>query len=116
MLLLPLYYQVVRGESALDAGLLLAPQGLGAAIAMPIAGRLTDRIGAGRIVPVRARRGRCSATVAFTQLVGATRSYWLLGVALFVRGIGLGMTMMPSMAAAYQTLAPRGGAARHDRR
>ena len=27
MLILPLYYQVVRGESALGAGLLLAPQG-----------------------------------------------------------------------------------------
>ena len=52
MLLLPLYYQIVRGESALDAGLLLAPQGIGAAIAMPIAGRLTDRTGAGRIVLV----------------------------------------------------------------
>ena len=43
MLILPLYYQVVRGESALVAGLLLAPQGIGAAMAMPIAGRLTDR-------------------------------------------------------------------------
>ena len=29
MLILPLYYQVVRGESALAAGLLLAPQGVG---------------------------------------------------------------------------------------
>jgi hypothetical protein len=29
MLLLPLYYQVDRGESALNAGLLLAPQGIG---------------------------------------------------------------------------------------
>jgi len=28
MLLLPLYFQVVRGESALQTGLLLAPQGL----------------------------------------------------------------------------------------
>ncbi len=43
MFVMPLYYQVVRGQSALDAGLLLAPQGLGAATAMPIAGRLTDR-------------------------------------------------------------------------
>ena len=51
MLILPLYYQVVRGESALNAGLLLAPQGIGAAMAMPIAGRLTDRLGAGKIVP-----------------------------------------------------------------
>ena len=52
MLLLPLYYQIVRGQSALDAGLLMVPQGLGAMLTMPIAGRLTDRTGAGRIVLV----------------------------------------------------------------
>jgi EmrB/QacA subfamily drug resistance transporter len=102
MLILPLYYQIVRGASALEAGLLLAPQGVGAAIAMPIAGRLTDKLGAGRIVPfgvIVAVLG----TAAFTQLEADT-PYWLLGIALWVRGLGLGMTMMPSMAAAYQTL------------
>jgi nitrate/nitrite transporter NarK len=103
MLILPLYYQVVRSESALSAGLLLAPQGLGAAMAMPIAGRITDRVGAGRVVPfgvVVALLG----TGVYTQLTAST-SFVVLGVALWVRGIGLGMTMMPSMAAAYQTLA-----------
>ena len=102
MLILPLYYQVVRGESALSAGLLLAPQGVGAAMMMPIAGRLTDKIGAGRIVPfgvVVAVLG----TAVYTQLSSDT-SYVVLGVALWVRGLGLGATMMPSMAAAYQTL------------
>jgi EmrB/QacA subfamily drug resistance transporter len=102
MLILPLYYQVVRGESALAAGLLLAPQGLGAAIAMPIAGRLTDRLGAGRIVPFGVVIA-CVGTGVYTQLT-ATTSYVVLGVALWVRGVGLGMTMMPAMAAAYQTL------------
>jgi EmrB/QacA subfamily drug resistance transporter len=102
MLILPLYYQVVRGESALTAGLLLAPQGIGAAMAMPIAGRITDRVGAGRIVPgglVLALLG----TLTYTQL-SADTSYTLLAASLWVRGIGLGMTMMPAMAAAYQTL------------
>src|SRR3954454_17287311 len=102
MLILPLYYQVVRGASALDAGLLLAPQGLGAATMMPIAGRLTDKVGAGKIVPfgvIVAVLG----TGAYTQLEADT-SYWVLGVALYVRGLGLGSTMMPAMAAAYQTL------------
>ena len=50
MLLLPLYYQQARGQSALDAGLLLAPQGLGMMVALPIVGRLTDRIGPRPIV------------------------------------------------------------------
>ena len=49
MLLLPLYFQVDRGESALSAGLLMAPQGIGAALVMPLSGRLTDRIGGGRV-------------------------------------------------------------------
>src|SRR4051794_1786398 len=102
MLILPLYYQVVRGESALGAGLLLAPQGIGAAMAMPIAGRLTDKLGAGRIVPWGVLVALVG-TGAYTQLEADT-SYVVLGVALWVRGIGLGMTMMPSMAAAYQTL------------
>ncbi|HVI35664.1 MAG TPA: DHA2 family efflux MFS transporter permease subunit, partial [Gaiellales bacterium] len=102
MLILPLYYQVVRGEDALTAGLLLAPQGVGAATAMPIAGRLTDRLGAGRIVPFGVLLALLG-TVVYTQLEADT-SYTLLAVALYVRGIGLGSTMMPSMAAAYQTL------------
>ncbi len=50
MLLLPLYLQAVRGESAFDSGLLMAPQGIGAMLVMPIAGQLTDRIGVGKIV------------------------------------------------------------------
>jgi EmrB/QacA subfamily drug resistance transporter len=102
MLLLPLYYQVVRDESALTAGLLLAPQGLGAAAAMPVAGRLTDRLGAGRIVPLGLLLA-LAGTLAYTQ-VGSDTSYALLAGSLVVRGLGLGATMMPSMAAAYQTL------------
>ena len=39
MIVLPLYYQIDRGESALTAGLLMAPQGVGAALAMPFAGK-----------------------------------------------------------------------------
>lgn len=37
LILLPLYFQLVRGESPLATGLLLVPQGLGAALAMPLA-------------------------------------------------------------------------------
>lgn len=102
MLLLPLYFQVVRGASAMDAGLLLAPQGLGAMLTMPIAGKLTDRIGAGRLVlPGMVLIMIGMAT--FTQ-VGDDTSYLLLCGSLFVLGLGMGMTMMPTMSAALQTL------------
>jgi EmrB/QacA subfamily drug resistance transporter len=102
MLLLPLYLQVVRGESAMDTGLLLAPQGLGAMLAMPIAGRLTDRTGVGRIVPV----GLVIVAISFiglTQLEADT-SYWLFGALLFLMGLGMGATMMPTFSGAMQTL------------
>ncbi len=102
MLLLPLYYQVVRGDSALEAGLLMTPQGIGAAMAMPMAGRLTDRIGAGRVVPVGLLLALLG-TAAYTQ-VGPHTSNAFLATSLWVRGLGLGATMMPAMAAAYATL------------
>jgi EmrB/QacA subfamily drug resistance transporter len=101
-LLFPLYFQSVRGESALDAGLLLAPQGIGAMITMPVAGILADRIGPGKIVMT----GIVVITVGmgmFTQLEVDT-SYTYLMAALFIMGLGMGGTMMPIMSAALATL------------
>ncbi len=47
MILLPLYWQDIRHESVVDTGLLTAPLGLGMALVMPLAGKLTDRWGGG---------------------------------------------------------------------
>jgi EmrB/QacA subfamily drug resistance transporter len=102
MLLLPLYLQAVRGESALVSGLLLAPQGIGAMLTMPIAGQLTDRIGPGRIV-LPGMALIIASFLALTQ-VGADTSYWWFGVVLFVMGLGMGMSMMPVFSGAMQTL------------
>jgi EmrB/QacA subfamily drug resistance transporter len=104
MLLFPLYFQQVRGEGALNAGLLLAPQGIGAMIMMPIAGMLVDRGYAARM----AQLGILiivGSMITFTQLTDTT-SYWQIGGALFVLGIGMGMSMMPIMSVALKTLKP----------
>ncbi|QFG26058.1 DHA2 family efflux MFS transporter permease subunit [Actinomadura sp. WMMB 499] len=103
MLLMPLYFQVVRGESALASGLLLAPQGLGAMVTMPIGGRLTDKIGPGRVV-LGGLFVVVLAVAGFTWILQEDTSYWALGGVLFVMGTGMGMTMMPTMAAAIQPL------------
>src|SRR5206468_12358930 len=47
MILIPLYFQTVRGEDAISTGLLMIPQGLGAGIGMFLSGRSTGRFGAG---------------------------------------------------------------------
>ena len=72
----------------MHAGLLLAPQGLGAMLVMPIAGQLTDRTGVGRIVLVGLTL-ILGATLALTQ-IGADTSYWALGAVLLRDGHGHG--------------------------
>jgi EmrB/QacA subfamily drug resistance transporter len=102
MILLPLYWQSVRHEDVVVTGLLTAPQGLGAALAMPISGRLTDRFGGGPL----ALFGVCVcalATVPF-GLIGAHTSIVWLSVAMVVRGVGIGFAFMPAMAAAFAAL------------
>jgi EmrB/QacA subfamily drug resistance transporter len=102
LLLVPTYFQQVRGESPLDAGLLVAPQGIGAMITMPIAGSLADKIPVGRIVPV----GLVLIVAGMFTLtqVEADTSYALLIAVLFVMGLGMGATMMPLMTSALRTL------------
>ena len=102
LLLIPLYYQTVRGASALEAGLLLAPQGLGAMITMPLAGKLTDRHGSTRWaafgIPLLV------IGMAPFAFVTATTSYVLLCGSSFVVGLGMGFAMMPTMTAAMQAV------------
>jgi EmrB/QacA subfamily drug resistance transporter len=102
MLLLPSYFLQVRGEDTLSTGLLMAPQGLGAMLTMPIAGRLTDRTGPGKLVLVGIVLIATGMSV-FTQVTADT-PYPLLLSALFVMGMGMGCTMMPIMSAALATL------------
>jgi EmrB/QacA subfamily drug resistance transporter len=102
MLLLPLYFQAVRGESALQSGLLLAPQGIGAMLTMPLAGNLTDKTGIGKIV-IPGIGLIALSTLGLTQLQGDT-SYLVLSADLFVMGMGMGFAMMPLFSGAMQTL------------
>src|SRR5271167_13506 len=99
MFLLPLYYQIARGQEAWVAGLLMAPQGIGAACIMRWAGSITDRFGPRRIVPFGILL-MAVATIPFAFVTTST-SEALLATTLFVRGLGLGLTMMPVTAAAY---------------
>jgi EmrB/QacA subfamily drug resistance transporter len=102
LLLVPTYFQQVRGESTLHAGLLVAPQGLGAMMTMPIAGRLSDRVPIGRIVPV----GLALIIVGMFGLtqISDTTPYGAIIAMLVVMGWGMGGTMMPIMTTALRTL------------
>ncbi len=102
LLLVPTYFQQIRGEDTFHAGLLVAPQGIGAMLTMPVAGRLSDRIPVGRIVPV----GLVVIVIGMFGLtqVTAHTPYAALIAMLFVMGLGMGATMMPVMTSALKTL------------
>jgi EmrB/QacA subfamily drug resistance transporter len=102
LLLVPTYFQQVRGESTLHAGLLVAPQGLGAMLTMPLAGALSDRVPVGRIVPFGLIL-IIGGMFSLTQITSTTSYPVLIGV-LFVMGLGMGATMMPIMTSALKTL------------
>ncbi len=109
MLLVPLYYQSVRGTSALQAGLLMAPGGVGAMLLMPVAGRLTDRYGP-TWLPATGLPLVAIGLIPFMS-IGPDTSYVLLCSGSFVQGMGMGLAMMPNMTAAMQAV-PRAAIAR----
>jgi EmrB/QacA subfamily drug resistance transporter len=102
MLLLPLYFQVVRHDSALVAGLLMVPQGVGSIAPRTLAGRLTDSIGP-RLVVLAGVALAAIGTIPFA-VAGLRTNYWLLGAALVVRGAGLGLATIAVMAGAFKGL------------
>jgi EmrB/QacA subfamily drug resistance transporter len=100
MVVMPVYFQVVRGESPLRAGLLMAPMGIGSVLTMVLSGRLTDKIAArwlllvGMIIVAAGAAG-------FTRLSVGT-SLAVIAGAMFVVGLGHGVIMPPVMGSAYQ--------------
>jgi len=102
LLLVPTYFQQIRLETPLMAGVLVAPQGIGAMLTMPIAGALADKLPIGRIAPV----GLAIILVGmfgFTQITDTT-PYPVLIAFLVVMGLGMGATMMPLFTSALKTL------------
>jgi EmrB/QacA subfamily drug resistance transporter len=102
MILVPLYYQQVRGESVVVTGLLVGPQGLGMLLVGPFNGRLTERFGAGRVAVVGVSI-LCLSTIPF-GFIGADTSILGISLILALRGVGIGLSFMPTMTAAYASL------------
>jgi MFS family permease len=102
MFLLPLYFQVARGESAWRTGLLLVPQGVGAALSLWLTGRLVDA-GRGKAVVLTGIPLLAVGFVAYTQAASEPRAVVLLA-SLLAMGLGIGCLMAPVNAAAYSVL------------
>ncbi len=103
MLLLPLFFQNVRGMSVIMAALALIPQGVGMLISRPMTGHLTDSIGAKYVVLVSVII-TFIGTIPFFWIDQHT-SYWIVAAVLLVRGVGAGGILTPLMADSYSGMA-----------
>lgn len=102
LLLLPLYYQQVRGETVLFTGILLIPQGIGLLLTRSWIGGLADRMGS-RIIVLISLVVTIVATLPFA-FAGSETNQILLAAALLVRGAALNGLLIPIMVSAYEGL------------
>ncbi|MFI5273997.1 MAG: DHA2 family efflux MFS transporter permease subunit [Ktedonobacterales bacterium] len=103
--LLPIFFQDVQGHSPLQSGEYVIVQGLGAAIATLIAGRLYNRAGP-RILVAIGFILVTAGTYGFTQLTVNT-SWQSLQVWMLIRGLGLGFTNIPLQTLAMSVVSNR---------
>lgn len=103
LIILPLYFELLRHQGTVDTGLLLLAYGSGAVLAMRAGGRLTDRLGGG----ITASAGLTITVATTLPLAFLSAHAALAGVEAlqFLRGTGIGLAGVPAMSAAYATVA-----------
>ncbi|MFE3472318.1 MFS transporter [Streptomyces bacillaris] len=105
MMLIPLYFESARGESAVTTGLLMSAGGTGVVVAGLACRPIMRKIGGGTTVVIGIVLTMV-ATVPLTML-SATTSYVVLCAGLAVRGLGTGLTIVPAMTRAFESIEPR---------
>ncbi|MER6977306.1 MDR family MFS transporter [Streptomyces carpinensis] len=104
--LLPLYLQLVKGNSPTKAGLLTLPLVLGIMLLSLVSGQITSRTGRYKIFPVIG----CVLLVAGMLMlwrVSADSGLAYVDMAMFVVGAGLGLNMQTLVLAMQNAVSPR---------
>ena len=93
LVLLPLFLQTVLGYPAIEAGIAMAPRGLGSFIAMPIVGFLTAKIDARKLLSI----GLVGGAITLFQLgsLNLQAGYWDIFWPQFFQGLCMGLIFVP---------------------
>ena len=102
LVFIPLNLEGLRGYSAFDVGIMLAPAGLFSAIGMTTGGRLADRIGIRP--PLIVGTSLMAVALLAVANLGLTTPLWLISGILAVQGLGMGLHAAPATVAAMNTL------------
>jgi len=101
-LLMPIYLQAAQGLTALEAGLVLVPQGISSFVSMNLSGKLYYRFGPRPLVLFG--MGLMTITSWQLSLVTLETSTAWIGLLASMRGFSMGFMMMPVQTAAYNTV------------
>src|SRR5262252_7681244 len=93
LVLLPLFLQTVLGYPAIEAGIAMAPRGLGSFIAMPIVGMIVAKVDPRKLLTVGLLGGAASlyALGSLNLQVG----YWDIFWPQFFQGLSMGLVFVP---------------------
>lgn len=106
LLLLPQYLQVVKGSSPIVAGFQMLPLVLGIMVAAAVSGIVIGRTGRYKVFPVIG--SALMAAVLFTlSQITATTSYTVIAPLMLAMGLGLGLTLQPTILAVQNAAEPR---------
>jgi DHA2 family methylenomycin A resistance protein-like MFS transporter len=111
LFVMSLYFQQLRGFSALGAGIALAPEAAMAVLGSTVSGRVMARRGPRLPMLVGLLLG-AAGLAALVVAAGVHSAYWLLVVPFMATGLGMSL-VMPAATAAVMEAAPgeRGGLA-----
>ncbi len=99
LFLLPLILQLERGLSPLESGLATFPQAIGVMVMAPILARIYPIVGPRRLVAVGLLAA--SATTVPLILMDLETDLWWVRGAMFARGMGFSMMLVPLQTAAF---------------
>lgn len=102
LFLMPLYLQNLRGYTPTQSGLLMLPAALVTGVMMPISGRLFDKFGA-KWITIIGLFILATASYTLSKLTLDT-SYNTIMTIMIVRGIGMGLAMMPMQTAGMNAI------------
>ena len=103
---LPLYMQIVKGESPTRAGLLLLPLTIGIMAGSVIAGQTIARTGRYKIFPVIGAALLVTGMLLMTRL-NADTSFAVIDTFGLIFGLGLGFNMQPLVVAVQNAVTPQ---------
>ncbi len=106
LVVLPLYLQIVRGNSPTRAGLLLIPLMVGIIITSAISGKVMSRTGRYKKLPVTGTAVMFVAVLLFATLQVDT-PVWQASTYMAVMGAGLGLSMQTLVISVQNALPPR---------